>query len=420
MRSRVASIVCVGLCALVVACAPGQESTYYREGIGNDLYWSGLPEATQLEEAYVGHICQQAGGGAAYCSQSSPTSREWEIFVQAGMNDIDRRCDSYLAWLDNKKRSHAPILQQISDTRTATEAIMRIAGASADPITIVGVAFGLAANTFTNVRSRLILEVDQSTIQTVVLSNQRRYREDIRKVRIDNRPAAMHALRSYLRICMPFTIETLINTTPVIFERAGAEGLRREQLISPASVGPATARQEIGRPSRPPLPTLAAYALIVDRYQPSVHVTTFMDAALRKLCVPEAELRTIGPKTTALILVYQQTAYMGTAQAATAVTGRLTLKEISNLNNLDDCRPSETARNFYEAHEMAGNINTKSNVDLLNLKLPEGRKITGTPSIKDLRAKIAEVRKLLSNRQLLRNRELTDQFTLDLMNELVR
>ncbi len=42
---------------------------------------------------------------------------------------------------------------------------------------------------------------------------------------IDNRPAAIYALRQYLRLCMPMTIETQINTTVKLFERGGTVAL---------------------------------------------------------------------------------------------------------------------------------------------------------------------------------------------------
>ena len=41
---------------------------------------------------------------------------------------------------------------------------------------IVGIAFGLAANTFTNVNSRLLLEVNQATVQSVVHKGQEEFR----------------------------------------------------------------------------------------------------------------------------------------------------------------------------------------------------------------------------------------------------
>jgi hypothetical protein len=83
----------------------------------------------------------------------------------------------------------------------------------------VGIAFGLAADTFTNISSRLLLEVNHSTVQSVVLGYQADFRAKNLKVIIDNRPAAIYLLRSYLRLCMPYSIETSIKNTVTIYHR---------------------------------------------------------------------------------------------------------------------------------------------------------------------------------------------------------
>jgi hypothetical protein len=216
------------------------------EGAGVDLFSASLPETTQLQDAYVAYICGQSSiaipvaNSPLVCDVSSFSPTQWSVFVQTGMNDIDQRCDSYLAWLDNKKRWAGPVLQQISDVRTATEAIMVATGATGPyPIGIVGAAFGLASRTFTNVNSRLVLELNHSTVQAVVLSRQRRYRMQLLgdpvtntpAIAIVSRPAAIHALRSYLRLCMPFTIETEINTTITDLERGGVAAILNNQPL---------------------------------------------------------------------------------------------------------------------------------------------------------------------------------------------
>src|SRR5690606_24064523 len=102
-------------------------------------------------------ICQQAG---------SPTcDMDWNLFVQAGMNDIDQRCDGYLAWLDDRRRSNDTILGQINITEGTTQTILLATEASALAIGAVGAAFGFARNTFSNINSRLLTEVNHSTVQ---------------------------------------------------------------------------------------------------------------------------------------------------------------------------------------------------------------------------------------------------------------
>ena len=251
MRVALRFLTCILCAALAIACDP-LDKRFFREGIGTALYTADIAEATNLQDLYVTHICRQAGfpiitnaDGLAVCD-ASLSPQAWALFVQAGMNDIDQRCDAYLAWLDDRKRSAAPILQQIQDMRTATEAIMRVAGVGANPIVIAGTAFGLASATFTNLNSRLLMEVDHSTVQAVVLRKQREYRQGIVRQLIDNRPAAIHALRSYLRLCMPFTIEMEINTTVTLVQRGGAAAVReaeRRPLIDAGTVRSTVIRQ---------------------------------------------------------------------------------------------------------------------------------------------------------------------------------
>jgi hypothetical protein len=108
-----------------------------------------------------------------------PSQNGWDLIVQAGLNDVDRRCDSYLAWLDDRRRTNNAILKEFGDVTVASQAIMRVAGVGANPITLAGLAFGLASNTFTNINSRLLLEVDKTTVQTLVLRRRNDFRVDL-------------------------------------------------------------------------------------------------------------------------------------------------------------------------------------------------------------------------------------------------
>jgi hypothetical protein len=141
-----------------------------RNRIGTDLNSHDLVEATRLQEIYVGEICRQAGlrvwqqGDALYCDELKLKPAEWATFVQAGMNDIGRRCDAYLAWLDNKRRWREPILKQFNITAAATAAILGLTKVGPTPIAIVGTAFGLAQDTFTNISTRLITEANHSVV----------------------------------------------------------------------------------------------------------------------------------------------------------------------------------------------------------------------------------------------------------------
>lgn len=248
MRVR-AILACVGSALLTASCNT-VDGRYTREGVGVDLYAEEVVDGARAQELYVGYICQQAGlefvqDADTLACREPPVSRGWTVFVQAGMNDIDRRCDAYLTWLDNKRRSVGPIHQQILDSEATTIAILT--ATVVDPtraLAVVAAAFGFASHSFTNFNSRFLFEVEKSTVQSVVLTRQQKYREGLPR-EIDNRPAAIYALRQYLRLCMPMTIETQINTTVKLFERGGAVALNQaaaHPMINPATVNFANTR----------------------------------------------------------------------------------------------------------------------------------------------------------------------------------
>jgi hypothetical protein len=227
------AVVCVGLALLVAACDPTRDARYLREGIGTDLYWDGLANATELQDAYLSNICAQAispsarSADAESCGFLSLAPREWGLLVQAGMNDIDLRCDSYLAWLHDKRASREPFLKQLAAMGGATAAILKATDQSALSIALAGIAFGLAADTFTNIDLRLLNGVDYTTVQSIVRGNRAEFRQSNLSVVVDNRPAAIYIMRSYLSLCMPSAIELSINNTLTVFHRAGPEALAR-------------------------------------------------------------------------------------------------------------------------------------------------------------------------------------------------
>ncbi|WP_420333489.1 hypothetical protein [Roseibium sp.] len=224
---RVFSSAFVGL--LLASCGPGNQN-FLANGPGAQLEANDIAATQIRSEDYFKYLCKQSGilpsyNGKSYsCLPHPGDSRHWMLLTQQGLNDIDRRCDSYLQWLDHKKRSKAPILSQIGAIDTATTAILGATGVSGAPLTIVAAGFGLLRNSVENYHSRLLLEIESSTINSVVLNEQHRFREKLRtdNVVVDNKPAAEHVLRSYLRICLPFSIETSINN----FSTLGSKGLQ--------------------------------------------------------------------------------------------------------------------------------------------------------------------------------------------------
>ena len=219
------------------ACDPVSDQ-YFREGAGSDLYSAQLAQATQLQDQYVYYICRQTGNPSEESPDgSSCVVGDWTAFTLAGMNDIERRCDAYLDWLDAQRRDRTPILSQIAAMGGTAGAIMGVAGASTQALAIVASAFGLASTTYANWNSRLLLDVDHSTVQTIVYTRQQDYRKANAGVIVPDRPAAIYLLRGYLRICMPITIETNINTSVTLVQSGVSQTVLQNMFVRKAVFG---------------------------------------------------------------------------------------------------------------------------------------------------------------------------------------
>jgi hypothetical protein len=141
-------------------------------------------------------------------------------FVIAGMNDIDQRCDGFLTWLDARRRDREPVLAELAAIGAAAHSIMTVTGSSPKSLDILAAAFGLAAATYSNWNSRLLISVEQSTVQEVVFSSQGKFRDKIKDYPVTDRPTAIYLLRNYLRLCMPITIEATFNTSTTLVQRS--------------------------------------------------------------------------------------------------------------------------------------------------------------------------------------------------------
>jgi hypothetical protein len=253
----------LSLTALVSACqSPG--NGYLMNGIGAELPARDIASATKMQNAYFNYLCQQAGltensfsdkpGG---CNVQPLDEGGWTLIVRQGMNDIDRRCDAYLEWLDNQRRSKGPVLSQIRDVQTATTAIMTaINPGSGAALDIVVQAFGLLSKSVENYQSRLLLAVESSTVNSVVLNALHDFRVQVKtqRMRFANRPDAEYALREYMRRCLPFAIESQINDLSTL----GSQGRDPigERTVFQEPVGftdvsrPSTPATKVGRVDR--------------------------------------------------------------------------------------------------------------------------------------------------------------------------
>jgi hypothetical protein len=206
----------------VAGCDPVAERRYINEGAGVDLYTADRASQLELLNQYITFICAQAGESCG---------GNWTTFVQAGMNDIDLRCDGFLTWLDARRRDREPVIAEISAINAAVHAVMTVTGSSPKSLDIVTAAFGLASATYTNWNSRLLISINQSTVQEVVYNSQGQFRNQIKDYSVPDQPAAIYLLRNYLRLCMPTTIEAAINTTTTLVQRGSLTSAQKSLVV---------------------------------------------------------------------------------------------------------------------------------------------------------------------------------------------
>lgn len=233
---------CVILLAMLVltSCGPTDEG-FFRNGIGPDLAISkrSAAAAREIQHNYFKYLCQEAGLNYAatstnnqQCLAAKTGKNLWSPIVKQGLNDIDRRCDAYLAWLDDRRRSKDPTLNQITAISNASQDFIR--ATDIDPtksISIVSRAFELITDSINNYHSRLLLEVENSTVTAIVFRERQKFRIDNSDVisGADNKPDAEHYLRRYLQICMPFSIEAAINSNAKL-AALGVENIAESSL----------------------------------------------------------------------------------------------------------------------------------------------------------------------------------------------
>jgi hypothetical protein len=246
MLNVVRFVACAVAALAMAGCDPALERRYITEGAGVDFYTPDRAVQAELLNQYVDFICAQVGPGCGNVN--------WAGFVMAGMNDIDLRCDGFLTWLDARRRDREPILAEISAINTAVHAVMTVTGSNPKSLDIVTAAFGLASASYTNWNSRLLISINQSTVQEVVYKSQWQYREKIKTFLIPDQPTAIYLLRNYLRLCMPTTIEAAINTTTTLVQRDAAATATRSLVVSTTTSAMSAQTARVFRESIPSSP----------------------------------------------------------------------------------------------------------------------------------------------------------------------
>lgn len=394
---------CMGLALLLSGCDPNDRA-YVRDGVGTQLYTAATASSIELQNIYLEYLCRSAsnyvGPAVPTCELVAPNS--WPIVVQAGLNDIDARCDSYLAWLDLKRREKAAVLAEIGAIRFAVDALTNpnITGVSGVGLAAISAAFGLANDSVKNFHS-LLLQVDQTTIMSVVIPNRDLFRKDLLRISssIDNKPAAVHTLRTYLSICMPMTISANINSTVTVFKQTGmAPG---SGPVLPTVGAPFTPRERFVERPVPPvvgIKTVPGADTIIDGYPANrlTYTPEVIDTILAALCAPASERTRITGMTKTLLEIWEQADLRNAAP-----NGKIDDRERRVLLGLTEC-PTDKVLNAFERQSFVNTNGTmKSTKRLITLldTAPPAAGATGggifnrTATLQEARPRIMQLRR---------------------------
>lgn len=221
---RVLTALLVPFSMMIASCSPDYGLRQYANAVGPDLYDGRTIHNTALLHAYTSSLCQQAGIAASDGRCVINDEKGWKTFVDMGLYDIDQRCDAFLDSLYYKDKSQDAVLAQISGTRSLASSVLNAAAASSVAIRIVAAAFDFSESSFRNVNTTLLQALDPTTVKSIVFKRQKDVKTEIYAASISNLPQALHALRTYLRMCMPFTIEMEANAVLTTFQRTGETG----------------------------------------------------------------------------------------------------------------------------------------------------------------------------------------------------
>ncbi len=375
------------------------EYSLARHGIGAALYAPDADNVSELQDMYFDYLCQQSGVSVYHgnqfdgaCQNAKHVDGFWTLIVHQGMNDIDRRCDRYLEWLDDRKRSQGPILAQIGTIRDTTNAILGFAVPGARAIEVVAQGFGLITKSIENYHSRLILEIESSTVNALVLKRRDKFRIDTAKFNYRTKPAAEYILRRYLRICLPFAIETEIND----FSTLGASGVLNPSLFSIHNTPPeetvpgvevAGKERQFGAidaiPEDPSLPEDRVPAGAISNWERNIQKS---DLAIiqRYMCIADPAFA-FGPRTRAGIKMWS--AQLG-GDGDSQLTSREGAKLLSEAKKLADCK-TQKFKNIYERIIFSSPELEREFVANLHKKLGVQDLLGGDGTLSSVRADIA-------------------------------
>lgn len=309
LLTKLAAHASIGLALVLGGCA---QNMLLPNQMTPDIVTSSTAQRAEGPARYFGAMCLRAGVSTFEVAQDEPrcdiedvsVEEKWLSVVAAALNDIDERCDTYLHALDQARRDRTAFRRKLLSVSSATNIIVsQTQSNGAKALAIVEEAFGFVTGTMNNYYSRLILETDKSSVETLVRKLRNAYRAKfdlVTRGMIYGFPGSFYVVKGYLRLCLPATIEAEINSTidstqydnvsrftagevrnPLLAVLDAIPGLER------AGSAPAKGNGSHGGGTQPPItdPPITKPPVVVD---PDPTISPFIGATEQSIRISEA------------------------------------------------------------------------------------------------------------------------------------
>ena len=223
------------LSILVAGCAQDFNRYEYLSGPSIDLQNASIQEYAANEAAVVRNLAELAG--VEFNQIRGQSNERWKEIAQAGINYVDVECARYIDSIFWYNRARTTATSQISLAGAATGGILGVAEAAADTIAITALSFGLVGASVDNIANSVLYQLNPSAVQELLEAAQREYFEEFTNNSYTTRQGAMAAIRGYLALCLPASLETRVNSA-VSNARIAADVTRDETTGMPVANSP--------------------------------------------------------------------------------------------------------------------------------------------------------------------------------------
>lgn len=360
----------------LVACE--QTGGNINRGVGTDLYSMRTSQATSNLINYLNAMCAQAGivqegektknGDKTYVCRDGMEAEEYQLIMQTGFNDIDARCDKYLAAISRQRLEARAFTRQSAAGLGFARAVFRIAGNTSDTLAYLTEALNLTNLLLDEENLSLLAAIDTSTIMTLVNKNRRAFRKVATETKVQDRPQAIYALRNYLAICTPQSIVLNVNNFSVAAINGTKVSFDESIKAQFAAIQPLDVDDEALGKTNVVVPDPTKCPGCVKFFAEPTQFENFdLQKYQRRLCVKADSL--VGSKTRMAIKIFEQHLFRGEgAKDGEKRDDLISLVETARLDKFGCMSAGDRGiyRNYFESFKFKGDSRKPSRNSLIS------------------------------------------------------